>query len=73
MPNWFYIDQNGTKQGLINDQQLKTLIAQGIIIPQTQLETESGQKGLAGQVKELRFPTPPNRLTRSSSSYFLEL
>jgi hypothetical protein len=58
MPNWFYTDANGQKQGLINDQQLKALAVQGIITPQTQLETESGHKGLAGQIKGL-FPAVP--------------
>ncbi|GHT20806.1 hypothetical protein FACS189419_00620 [Planctomycetales bacterium] len=57
MPNFFYYDANGQKFGPVNDGQLKTLALRGIITPQTQLETESGQKGLAGQIPGLSFPS----------------
>ena len=53
MPNWFYHDAAGTKQGPINDAQLKALCQSGIITPQTDLETESGHKGKAAQVRGL--------------------
>jgi len=53
MTNFYYIDTNGQKQGLITDQQLKALAAQGAITPNTPLETESGHKGLAGQIPGL--------------------
>lgn len=54
MPNFFvYIDANGQRQGPINNQQLRKLVTQGIITPQTQLETDSGHKGFAGQIKGL--------------------
>jgi len=57
MPNYFYIDANGQKHGLVNDQQLQTLAAQGVITPNTPLETEGGHKGVAGQIPGLRFNT----------------
>ena len=57
MPNYFYIDANGQKQGLINDQQLQALAAQGVITPNTPLETEGGHKGLAMQIPSLKFNT----------------
>ncbi|MCL2117838.1 MAG: NINE protein [Planctomycetaceae bacterium] len=53
MTNFFYTDANGQKQGPINDAQLKTLAAQGIVTPTTSLETESGHKGVASQIPGL--------------------
>jgi len=44
MTNFFYYDQTNQKRGLITDQQLKALAAQGIINPQTPLETGSCPK-----------------------------
>lgn len=44
---------NGQKQGLITQQELKDLVGQGIITPETPLETDGGHKGKAGQVKGL--------------------
>jgi len=58
MPNYFYTDANGRKQGPINDQSLQVLITQKEILPNTPLETESGHKGLAGQIPGL-FPVGP--------------
>ena len=55
MPNWFYIDAFGQQQGPVNDAQLKKLVAQQIILPDTPLVTDAGKKGKAGQVKGL-FP-----------------
>jgi len=52
MPNFYYTDENGQK-GLINPQQLKALAVQGIITPDTPLETDTGYKGKAGQIKGL--------------------
>ena len=61
MPNFFYIDANGQKQGLFTAQQLQALATQGIISPQTPLETDTGHKGTAGQIPGLQFNTtaPP--------------
>ena len=57
MPNFYYTDTNGQKQGAISPSQLKELVAQGIITPDTLLETDNGHKGKAGQIKGL-FPHP---------------
>jgi len=57
MPNFYYTGANGQKQGAISPSQLKELVARGIITPDTLLETDSGHKGKAGQIKGL-FPTP---------------
>ena len=59
MPNYFYIDANGQKHGLINDQQLKALAERGIITPTTPLMTDTGHKGVAGQIRGL-FNDPPS-------------
>ena len=53
MPNFFYVDANNQKQGPVNDQQLQELVLQKIILPTTPLETESGHKGVAGQIPGL--------------------
>ncbi|MGL4593833.1 MAG: double zinc ribbon domain-containing protein [Thermoguttaceae bacterium] len=55
MPNWFFTDADGIKQGPINDQQLQSLVKQGIIVPTTVMETDGGHTGQAGQIPNL-FP-----------------
>jgi len=64
MPNFFYTDANGQKHGTFTPQQLKELVAQEMITPQTPLETDTGKKGLAGQIKGL-FPAAPSPFTQS--------
>ena len=73
MTNFFLTDKNGTKHSF-TEQQLRTLAAKGKITPTTPLETDSGHKGLAGQIPGLQFntaaPTPfvqtaPQRTERS--------
>jgi hypothetical protein len=58
MPNFYYTDENG-QRGLINEQQLKALAVQGVITPDTLLETDNGHKGKAGQIKGLFAAAPP--------------
>ena len=55
---YFYFDQANQKQGPVTDQQLKELVAQGVIVPTTSLETETGHKGLARQIPGLFTDTP---------------
>ncbi|GHT14802.1 hypothetical protein FACS1894170_12090 [Planctomycetales bacterium] len=65
MPNFFYYNANGQKLGPFNDQHLKALVRQGIVTPQTPLETDTGHKGKAGQIKGLTFsalPTPESTI-----------
>jgi uncharacterized membrane protein YhaH (DUF805 family) len=75
MPNFYYIDANGQKQGLITDQQLKALAAQGVINPQTPLMTDTGHKGLAGQIPSLfspqpqQVPIPPHQSYQQNPQY----
>jgi hypothetical protein len=54
-----YLDANGVSQGPVNEPQLKALAAQGIINPQTQMATNTGHRGLAGQIPGLFNATPP--------------
>ena len=64
MTNFFYFDQTNQKRGPVTEQQLKELAMQGAIGPQTPMETDSGHKGVAGQipgifdVAPLRQPQP---------------
>lgn len=52
MTTFFLTDKNGTKHSF-NEQQLQALAAQGKIQPTTPLETDTGHKGLAGQIPGL--------------------
>jgi hypothetical protein len=58
MANFFYYDTNGQKQGLFTSQEVKALAEQGIITPGTALESDSGHRGVASQIKGL-FPVVP--------------
>ena len=60
MSNFFLTDKNGTRHSF-NEQQIKALAAQGKILPTTPLETDTGYKGVAGQIPGLIFNTiaPP--------------
>jgi len=60
--NYFYFDQTNQKRGPVSEQQLRDLATQGLIGPHTPMETDTGHKGVAGQIPGL-FPaqgaTPP--------------
>ena len=60
MPYWFVYDKNGVKRGPISSAQLKTLVESGKINRDTVLETDSGHKGDAGQIRGLFPPTEPS-------------
>lgn len=66
--NYYYFDQNGQKQGPIDDKELQELATQGIITPVSPLETESGFQGQAGQIPNLKFTVSPASLSLSWSS-----
>jgi len=61
--DYFYFDQTNQKRGPVSEQQLKELAAQGLIGPYTPMETDTGHKGVAGQIPGL-FPaqgtSPPS-------------
>ena len=64
MPDFYYTDANGQKRGAFAPQQLKELAARGTITPNTLLETDTGHKGKAGQIKGL-FPAAPPPVTQT--------
>ena len=68
MTKLFLTDADGKKHQ-ITEQQLQALAAKGKIQPTTPLETDTGHKGLAGQIPGLKFNTKskPNG-TRSKKS-----
>ncbi len=55
MAYWFFINENGIKQGPVNDRQLMEYAKQGVIFPETKMETMEGQKGTAQQIPGLVF------------------
>jgi uncharacterized membrane protein len=59
MANFYYYDDNGRKIGPMNNAQLKALAVQGVIVPDTQLEADTGHSGKAGQIKGLFAAAPP--------------
>ncbi|MGL4942515.1 MAG: hypothetical protein ACRC46_04915 [Thermoguttaceae bacterium] len=69
MASFFYTDTNGRKKGPINDQQLKLLVAQGVIAPHTPMETDDGHKGLASQIPGL-FADTPSPLPSTEKQFF---
>ena len=62
MTSYFYFDSNNQKRGPYSEvQQLQELVDHGIITPTTQMETDGGHRGMAGQIPVLKFATvgPP--------------
>ena len=55
MPNFFLVQPDGHKQGPISEEQLKTLASNGDVTPTTLMETDTGHKGVAGQIPGLTF------------------
>ena len=53
MTNWFYTDAFGTRMGPLDDQQIRQLVGQEIITPETPMETDTGHTGVAGQIPGL--------------------
>ena len=53
MSLWYYYDMSGNRKGPIDSRKIRELAAQGVIVPETQLETDTGKKGLAKQIKGL--------------------
>lgn len=59
MTNYYYLDQTSQKRGPLTKQQLQELVAQGVIGPDTLMETDGGHKGVAGQIPGLFTTTSP--------------
>ena len=58
MANFFYFDQTNQKQGPVSEEQLKELATQGLINPNTPMETDTGHQGTAGQIPGIFPPNP---------------
>ncbi|MDR3232681.1 MAG: DUF4282 domain-containing protein [Planctomycetaceae bacterium] len=56
MAHWFYFDSNSEKQGPISGRELKALVAESIILPETIVETEGGRRVPAKNITGLTFP-----------------
>jgi len=55
MARYYFLDATGQKQGPYDEQQLQTLVSQGVITLNTPLETDGGHQGVAGQIPWLEF------------------
>ena len=53
--HYFYYDTNDQKQGPFSREQLRELAANGIISPETLVETEDGYKAPAEKYRDLKF------------------
>ena len=67
MANWHYYNGNREKMGPVTGRELKQLVQQGMVTPETFVEDPTGRTGLAKDVKGLKFPDPtlatPNPFT----------
>jgi len=55
MPNYFYTDTNGVRQGPVDRDALEKLAVNGSVTPTTLLETDTGFKGQARRIPYLGF------------------
>jgi hypothetical protein len=69
MPNYFFNDSDGVKRGPLTAERLQTLIDRGVITPETPLETDSGHRGLAGQIPGLKFDAVAPPSNNQTSQY----
>ena len=64
MSDIHYYDENGEKTGPVTLKELATLAHQGMVTPETPIETECGHHGIAGEISGLfdtddtETPTP---------------
>jgi len=56
MAKYFFTEANGQRR-LIDEQELRKLAKIGVVRPDTPLETDTGHKGVAGQIRGLQFNT----------------
>jgi uncharacterized Zn finger protein (UPF0148 family) len=67
MSNWYYYDEKGEKIEVTGGQ-LKGLAKEGLITPETLVETSDGKTGRAGKVQGLTFPEAPSTDVDSHSA-----
>ncbi|MCL2709950.1 MAG: DUF4282 domain-containing protein [Planctomycetaceae bacterium] len=56
MADWYYYNESGEKIGPISGKELKQLVRDGTVTPETRLEDSEGRAAAAGNVKGLTFP-----------------
>lgn len=56
MSQWYYYDPNGNKIGPTTSAALKSLVQQGLVTPETIIQTERGATVLAKSINGLVFP-----------------
>ena len=56
MIRFLYIDANGQRQGPIDSEQFRELMAQGVIVPTTLVKAETGWQGTAGEMPDNLLP-----------------
>ena len=64
MPNFFYYDEEGRKQGTYTTEQIQLLARNGAITPETIIEAESGNTIPAGKIKGLTFGKVSHEVVR---------
>lgn len=62
--NLFYYDANSEKQGPVTPDDIRTLVKEGKIVRETLIETESGKRGKAAQIKGLFAEQPVKQVCR---------
>jgi hypothetical protein len=61
MIRFLYIDANRQRQGPIDGEQLRELMAQRVIVPTTLVRAETGWQGPAGEIPDELLPPEPDR------------
>ena len=61
MIRFLYIDANRQRQGPIDGEQFRELMAQGVIVPTTLVKAETGWQGTAGEIPVDLLPKPDTK------------
>jgi len=70
--NWYYYNGNREKFGPITSGELKQLVLQGTVTPETFVEDPTGRTGLAKDVKGLTFPEVANAQNAAPTYYYID-
>ena len=58
MPNYFYTDASGQKQGPVSGSKIKELAKTGLIVPETTIEAKDGKTFLANKITQTVKASP---------------
>ena len=70
--NWYYFNGNKEKFGPITSGELKQLVLQGTVTPETFIEDPTGRTGLAKDVKGLIFPEAVNGKKTTPTYHYID-